>query len=252
VTGRPPPCSDQELYRRGAETLLASWEAYAQGSPGATVHREDGVAIALFPHPPERILYNNAVLERGMGPARRARAVQAMAAAYQAAGIDRYAAWVHETDEPLRAELTGRGYTVDDATRAMGLSLADVSPPAVRVELGVPDWDEHLRIIGAPAGLLAAADRRALHVVVGRLAGEDVTTALAFDHAGDCGIYNVATLEGARRRGLATALTAHCLREGVRRGCSTASLQASPMAEGVYAAVGFRDLGRFLEYVPAA
>jgi predicted GNAT family acetyltransferase len=88
--------------------------------------------------------------------------------------------------------------------------------------------------------------------VIGRLAGEDVTTALAFDHAGDCGIYNVATLEGARRRGLGTALTARCLREALRRGCATASLQSSPMAEGVYAAVGFRDLGRFLEYVPGS
>jgi predicted GNAT family acetyltransferase len=29
-----------------------------------------------------------------------------------------------------------------------------------------------------------------------------------------------------------------------------ASLQSTPMAERVYAAVGFRDLGRFLEYVP--
>ena len=34
-------------------------------------------------------------------------------------------------------------------------------------------------------------------------------------------------------------------------GCSTASLQSTAMAERVYAAVGFRDLGRILEYVPA-
>jgi hypothetical protein len=34
------------------------------------------------------------------------------------------------------------------------------------------------------------------------------------------------------------------------RGCRTASLQSTPMAERVYAAVGFRDLGRILEYVP--
>jgi hypothetical protein len=40
------------------------------------------------------------------------------------------------------------------------------------------------------------------------------------------------------------------LRDAVDRGCTTASLQSTPMAEGVYAAVGFRDLGRFIEYVP--
>jgi hypothetical protein len=34
------------------------------------------------------------------------------------------------------------------------------------------------------------------------------------------------------------------------RACRTASLQSTRMAERVYAAVGFRDLGRILEYVP--
>jgi hypothetical protein len=43
---------------------------------------------------------------------------------------------------------------------------------------------------------------------------------------------------------------AHLL-EARDRGCRTASLQASSMAEGLYAAIGFRDLGRILEYVPS-
>ena len=74
---------------------------------------------------------------------------------------------------------------------------------------------------------------------------------IAFDFAADCGIYNVGTLESARRRGLATALTALHLHDALARGCRTASLQSTAMAERVYAAVGFRDLGRILEYVPA-
>lgn len=40
--------------------------------------------------------------------------------------------------------------------------------------------------------------------------------------------------------------------EARERGCTTVSLQSTPMAEGVYAGVGFRDLGRFDEYVAAA
>jgi hypothetical protein len=43
-------------------------------------------------------------------------------------------------------------------------------------------------------------------------------------------------------------LSTYCLTRA--RGCQTASLQATPMAERVYSAVGFRNLGRFLEYVP--
>jgi predicted GNAT family acetyltransferase len=38
--------------------------------------------------------------------------------------------------------------------------------------------------------------------------------------------------------------------DALARGCETASVQSTEMAERVYAAVGFRDLGRFLEYVP--
>ena len=83
-----------------------------------------------------------------------------------------------------------------------------------------------------------------------RLAGENVATAIAFDHEGDCGVFNMSTLETARRRGLGTALTARHVHDAAERGCSTASLQSIAMAERVYAAVGFRDLGRFLEYVP--
>jgi predicted GNAT family acetyltransferase len=67
-----------------------------------------------------------------------------------------------------------------------------------------------------------------------------------------CGIYNVVTMEHARRRGLGTALTAKLAHDAKARGCRTASLQSTLMADGVYAAVGFRDLGRILEYVPRA
>ena len=79
-----------------------------------------------------------------------------------------------------------------------------------------------------------------------------VAAALAYDCGGGCGIYNVGTLEHARRRGLGTALTAAQVHDARGRGCRTASLQSTPMAERVYTAVGFRDLGRILEYVPPA
>jgi GNAT superfamily N-acetyltransferase len=243
------PATDDDLYLRGAATLLASWEEYSRGSARAAVNRLDGVSVAVFPSEPERAVYNNAVLDRGLGRSERAAAVDAMEAAYSSAGVDRYAAWVHESDEGMRAELSSRRYTLDESTRAMGMSLGDI-PSLPAVEFGSPDWAEHLRIIGMPAGLLGGADPSAFHILVARLAGENVATALALDHEGDCGVFNMSTLEAARRRGLGTAVTARHLHDAVKRGCSTASLQSTAMAERVYAAVGFRDLGRILEYVP--
>jgi len=73
---------------------------------------------------------------------------------------------------------------------------------------------------------------------------------MAFDRGSDCGISNVTTLERARRRGMGTALTTVHLHQALARGRQTASLQSTEMAESIYAAVGFRHLGRILEHVP--
>jgi hypothetical protein len=56
--------TDAELYRRGSDTLLASWEAYACGAVGAAVKRLPGATVAVFPDGPERAVYNNALLHR--------------------------------------------------------------------------------------------------------------------------------------------------------------------------------------------
>jgi ribosomal protein S18 acetylase RimI-like enzyme len=246
-----PRVTDHDLYARGAATLVASWEAYAVGAAGAALRRAPGVAVAVFPGGPEREIYNNALLDRDLGPAARAAAIDAMEAAYRAAGVERYAAWVHESDQGLQAALTDRGYILDETTRAMGTELDTATPAELpAIDLGPPGWDDCLQILGVPADLLSGADRRAFKIMVARLDGQSAATAMAFDHDGDCGIFNVTTLEPARRRGLGAALTAHHLRAAAQRGCSTASLQSSPIAEGVYAAVGFRDLGRILEHVP--
>jgi ribosomal protein S18 acetylase RimI-like enzyme len=247
--------TDNDLYLRGAATLVASWEEYVRGSAVAALERLSGVSAAVFPNDPERVVYNNALLDRHLGRAERAAAVDAMAAVYGAAGVERYAAWVHESDKGMRAELSGRGYSIEESTRAMGMSLSDVSLPLSDVELEPLSWTEYLeylRIVGAPAGLLSGADASAFHTLGVRRAGAHVATAIAFDHDGDCGLFNMSTLEAARRRGLGRALTARHVHDAAQRGCSTASLQSTAMAERIYAAVGFRDLGRILEYVPPA
>jgi GNAT superfamily N-acetyltransferase len=246
---------DRQLYDRAVATLLASWDAIAAGSAGAEVQRLWAVAAAVFPEEPERSIYNNAVLERGLGSAEGAAALEAMEGAYAAAGIARFAAWVHESDADMQSELGARGYEIAESTRVMGLSLDELPPePTVAAEIVPANWAtylDHLHGYGLPEILLTGVDPDAFHVLAASLDGEVVATALAFDHAGDCGIFNTSTYEQARRGGLATVLTARHLREAAERGCETATLQSTPMAEQVYASVGFRDLGRFHEYAPA-
>jgi ribosomal protein S18 acetylase RimI-like enzyme len=242
--------TDAELYLRGRDTLLASWEAYARGAAGAAVKRLPGLTAAVFPHEPERAVYNNALLDHDLDAGERADALDAMEAVYAVAGVSNFAAWVHESDPAMRAELERRGYTLDTTTRAMGMALDDIAVPRPHIRLGPADWAEYLRMEGLPPDFLAAADHAAFHLLVARIGGEMVAAALAYDFAGDCGIYNVGTVEKARRRGLGTALTAAQVHDARDRGGRTASLQSTQMAERVYAAVGFRDLGRIIEYVP--
>jgi ribosomal protein S18 acetylase RimI-like enzyme len=237
-------------YDRGMATAVACWEHFAAGTEGATVLEAPGVSAAVFPLGPERAIYNNAVLERDLSDPRTA--VIAMEEAYSAAGITGFAAWVHETDAAMIEELERRDYSCNEVTRAMSMSLEDLVAPAPSIEIRQPSWCEYqafLELVDVPPGLLSGVDPAELDVVMASSDGMNVATALAFDHDGDCGIFNVATLAWARRRGLGTALTTHLLHAATRRGCTTASLQSTAVAERVYGAVGFRDLGRILEYV---
>jgi ribosomal protein S18 acetylase RimI-like enzyme len=220
----------------------------------ASVRRAPGVAAAVFPRGAERAVYNNALLERELGPAARAAALDAMEATYAAASVGRFAAWVHESDAALRDDVLARGYILDTSTRAMAMALDEARLPRPDVDLGpAAEWAEYVRYleaVGGPPGLLAGVDPDRFHLRIARLDGETAATALAFDHDGDRGIYNVSTVARARRRGLATALAGVLLHDAAARGCRTASLQATEPAEGIYRALGFRDLGRFLEFVP--
>jgi GNAT superfamily N-acetyltransferase len=240
--------SDAELFHRGVETLIVSWESYARGVPGAAVVRMPGVSSAVFPDEPERRDYNNAFLESNLGATGRADALDAMESAYVAAKLTRFAAWVHEHDVAMRGDLERRGYIIETSTRAMGMALAHVNPSQPEIESGSLDWCEYSRLFGSSARVFTGMDFR---LVTASLAGSVVASAISFDFCGDCGIFNVVTLEHARRRGIGTALVARLLQDARDRGCQTASLQSTPMAERVYVALGFRDLGRIVEYVPS-
>jgi GNAT superfamily N-acetyltransferase len=241
------------LFERSLATLIESWAYLASGSPGAEVDRIDDATIALFVHRPDREFLNNAVL--GRRPADLEGTLGEIEARYDRAGIDRYAVWVHESDAPTAAALGSRGYRFDSATRTMAMPLDAFSGVDASgldaVEIAEAEPTEFWAVDeDGLDGLVPELDPAGAHFYVARLDGESVAMLMAFDHAGDCGIYMVSTVEAARRRGIATALSAHAVAAARDRGCLTASLQATEIAERVYARVGFRDLGRWLEYVP--
>jgi ribosomal protein S18 acetylase RimI-like enzyme len=73
--------------------------------------------------------------------------------------------------------------------------------------------------------------------------GVPVASAMTLVSHRVAGVFYVATVEHARRRGLGDALTRMAARAGFELGAQAAWLGASEMGAGLYRRIGFRDLG---------
>ena len=242
-----------DLYLTGSATLLASFEAYARGADGAAVIRAAGCRRRGLPRPARaRGLQQRAARPRPRGErARRGDRGDGGRVRRGRRG-------------PLR-RLGARDRRARCAPTSRRAATRSTPPPArwgwrsttsasrlPEVELDAPEWPAYvawLESVGVPPGLLAGADPREFHLLIAR--GRAVATALAFDFGDDCGIYNVGTLEHARRRGLGTALTARLLHDARARGRRTASLQATGDGRAPVHRARLPDLGRILEFVPS-
>jgi GNAT superfamily N-acetyltransferase len=79
---------------------------------------------------------------------------------------------------------------------------------------------------------------------LGRLAGEPVATSASLFGAGGAGVYCVSTVERARRRGIAAAVTLAALREARDLDFTIGVLGSSKMGYPVYRRLGFRECCR--------
>lgn len=79
-------------------------------------------------------------------------------------------------------------------------------------------------------------------VYVGYTDGRPVTTGFGVRGGRTIGVYNIATVETARRRGYGEAMTARVAADGAAAGCDVAILQASEMGRPIYERLGFRTV----------
>ncbi|MBC5823675.1 MAG: GNAT family N-acetyltransferase [Candidatus Eremiobacteraeota bacterium] len=91
----------------------------------------------------------------------------------------------------------------------------------------------------------AIAKRRSVTYYLAWFEGKPVGTAELYVDNALAGVYSVATVEEARRRGVATALTVTALTDAFDKGRCLATLQASESGQGLYARLGFRSRCRF-------
>lgn len=119
--------------------------------------------------------------------------------------------------------------------------------------------DAHRRAVTAgfgsdPAVALGTAcpdllDRHECVVYVGYADGAPVVSGLGWRTGRTIGVYSIASIRSARRRGYGAAMTARVLADGVVAGCDVAVLQASEMGRPIYERLGFRTVVRYTAYV---
>ncbi len=152
---------------------------------------------------------------------------------------------------------------VDAPVPGMALAPGPEAPPApeeLRIE-AVSDEDSldafaraAFRGFGFPENAASLMlnpqlwSRPQVEAFVGSVEGEPVASAMLIVSGPVAGIYWVATVPEARRRGYGEALTWAAVAAGRRAGCTVASLQASVMGRPVYERMGFQHVIEYERY----
>jgi hypothetical protein len=125
---------------------------------------------------------------------------------------------------------------VEDAAGAA--VFADIVSVAY-VSLGAPEDVNRTHFSGRPS--LAGPH---LHSAIAYLHGAPVSCAQILMSHGIGGVYWVASVEAARGRGIAEAVTRHVTNLAFDLGAADVQLQASPMGEPIYRRMGYEDAYR--------
>lgn len=215
------------------------------------IERPGGSVLAgITPESPERSLPNAVLYD---DPADVLALLPELERLYARAGVRAWTVWVQPGDAELATALERAGHAFDGQPMRMAAAIGELDLP-VRADLDVvpvTDWavvgELNDRAYGV-SGLAAAFARYRADATRGWLAladGRPAASVAVLERDGDAYVLFVATDPQARGRGLCSGLMGHALRAAAERGCTTTSLEGSPMGAPVYARLGYRSLGRF-------
>jgi N-acetylglutamate synthase len=146
---------------------------------------------------------------------------------------------LHATDDVPMMALTALD-AVERALDGATAQLRVLDPTEARLHctiaangFGIPE--EIIAALVGPASLALPG----VKAYVAEIDGEPRSTALAITLDGQTGIFNVATPEAHRRRGLGATVTAIAVRDAFADGAHRAWLQTSPLGRNTYERLGF-------------
>ncbi len=231
-------------------SLKAFYHLMGNAAPTSRCVELDGVFASIVPETPERSLFNSVIYDE-------ANALYQSHAdldrRYVAAGVRAWTVWLMPDEPEVAQFLEDHGHKFDGAPIAMALDLTD-TPLDVDPAL---DWSETKNLgtvatINEEAYKMTGSSFRAalrkmehpgVHFYVARVAGEPASCVMTLEIDNNCGLYCIATLPSAQRHGLSRHIMAVALNEAQKRGCRSATVQATPMGYRVFRQLGFTDLG---------
>lgn len=228
----------------------AAQRAFLERFAGRVERPHGSVLAAVTPAAPERSIPNSVVYE---DPGDVVAALPTLRELYADAGVRAWTVWVQPGDDELAAALERAGHAFDGKPMRMGAALdeLDLSAGLDAQIARVTDWRGVGELNDRAYGVSGLAEGFAgyrgddTHGWLALLDGRPAATVSVLEHAGDAFVVFVATDPEARGCGLCRGLMSHALRTAAEHGCTTTTLEGSPMGEPVYARMGYRSLGRF-------
>ena len=252
------------LARLEHENMIEALGAGGAQAPGARVEHIDGVALIATGLPIR--LFNQVLVE---GDSVRPDAIAAAVSVTRDRG-DRFVvnlrSGVDDRYLPLMAQLGLVPLSAEPWMPGMALyplpasgTVASAPGHEIRRVTDGSGIGDHIRTAAAGFGMPVAwleavvtealAARPGATIYVGYSDGIPVTSGLGVRTGRTIGIYNVATVDAARRRGHGAAMTMRIVADGAAAGCDVAILQASDMGRSIYERLGFRTVVEYVGYV---
>ena len=258
---------DLALARCAQENVVATFVLAGRCMAGGRVEELDGATVVTTGLP--LLLFNQVLVVDGAAADRTAAAIRDGVGLFRAIGkrfVVTLRGGIDDAYLPVAGELG-----LEPLPESPWMPGMAMHPLAAADDLTLPAGHE-IRAVVDTAGLADHADalaagfgmphawatafatepmlrRPEVTFYVGYQNGVAVTSGLGVRVGRTIGVYNIATVEAARRRGLGAAMTMRVVADGAAAGCDVAILQASDMGQSVYERLGFRTVCEYIGYV---